>query len=239
MNRMSSIISLDGILQKRYGFYHAGAFITIVWILILKALPVSWLQTAIPFVIFMDLGVVGFYFLAGQVIFDKMEKTLQVLVVSPINFREYLLSKLLTLTLLAWIISMIVALVTAGLSFNILVFSLGVILTSFLVLSVGMFAVIPYNSISAFILPSQLYLIPVVLPLADFIGWVQSPLFYLFPTHASLVLLKGAFFGIASWKLLYAVIYQLVWIFLLFKISDKRFIKYVISGGTAGRRKDG
>lgn len=239
MSRMSNILTLDVTLQKRYGFYYAGAFITLVWIAILKILPFSWLELAVPFIVFMDLGVIGFYFLAGQVIFEKMEGTLNALVVSPLRFKEYLWSKLISLTVLAWIISMIVALVVVGFSFNILIFSLGVIFTSILIMAVGMFAVIPYSSISSFIMPSQLYFIPICLPIIDFIGWIQSPLIYLVPTHASLLLLKGAFLSISSWQLIYAVLYQVLWIGMLVILSERRFHRYVIAGGaTVGGRKE-
>lgn len=239
MSRMSSILTLDITLQRRYGFYYAGIFVTLVWIVLLKLLPASWYGMAVPFVIFVDLGVIGLYFLAGQFIFEKMEGTLNALVVSPLRFREYLLSKLITLTLLSWIISMIVAVVTVGLSFNILIFSLGVITTSVLVLSVGMFAVIPYSSISSFIMPSQLYLIPITLPIIDFIGWIQSPLVYLIPTHASLLLLKGAFSSIGPWDLVYSLVYPPLWIVLFFIVSEKRFHKYVIAGGSSSVRPEG
>ena len=174
MNRLASMFTLDLTLQKRYGFFYAGAYVTIVWIILLKLLPHTWMEMAVPFVIFMDLGIIGLYFLAGQVIFEKMEGTLNALVVSPLEFKEYLLSKLISLTLLAWVISMIVAVVSVGLSFNPLIFSLGVITTSVLVMSVGMFAVIPYSSISSFIMPSQLYLIPITLPLADYYPMLLS-----------------------------------------------------------------
>lgn len=230
MNRLASMFTLDLTLQKRYGFFYAGAYVTIVWIILLKLLPHSWMEMAVPFVIFMDLGIIGLYFLAGQVIFEKMEGTLNALVVSPLEFKEYLLSKLISLTLLAWVISMIVAVVSVGLSFNPLIFSLGVITTSVLVMSVGMFAVIPYSSISSFIMPSQLYLIPITLPLIDFIGWIETPLVYLIPTQASLLLLKGAFASIGTWDLIYSIVYPILWIVIFFRVSEKRFNRYVIAG---------
>lgn len=239
MRRMSSMFTLDITLQRRYGFYYAGAFVTLVWIVLLKLLPASWYGMAVPFVIFIDLGVIGLYFLAGQVIFEKMEGTLNALVVSPLRFREYVLSKLITLTLLSWVISMIVAVVTVGISFSVVIFSLGVITTSVLVLSVGMFAVIPYSSISSFIMPSQLYLIPITLPIIDFIGWIQSPLVYLIPTHASLLLLKGAFTSISTWNLLYSLIYPPLWVVMFFVLSEKRFHRYVIAGGAVAGSPEG
>jgi fluoroquinolone transport system permease protein len=130
-----------------------------------------------------------------------------------------------------------VALATVGLSFNLVLFSVGVIFTSTLMLSIGMFAVMPYSSISAFLLPSQLYFLPICVPLIDFSGWVQSPLIYLIPSQASLLLLKGAFFSIHTSQLVYAIVYQAIWIIVLFRLSERRFRNYVIAGGALSERR--
>lgn len=236
MSRVRAALSLDLTLQKRYGFYYAAAFVTVVWIVLLRFVPDSWLGMAVPFLVFMDLGVIGFYFLAAQVIYEKTEGTINAIVVTPLRFKEYLVSKLISLTILSWVISMIVAVSGVGLSFNLVLFSLGIIFTSLLILAVGMVAVAPHSSISAFLLPSQLYFFPICIPLIDFFGWIKSPFVYLIPSQASLVLLKGAFYSITTLQLVYAVIYQLVWTVILFIIAEKRYNRYVIAGSAPAER---
>lgn len=229
MSRLLSTLQLDLRLQQRYGFYYAAAFITLVWIVLLKGLPASALDIAIPFIIFADLGVVGFYFIAGMVLFEKGERTLFALVVTPLRFWEYLVSKLTTLTLIAIAISLIVTITSYGLGANLLLLILGVILTSLIALLVGFISVSPYNSISTYILPSQLYFLVMNLPLIDYFGWWKHPMFYLIPTQGSLLLLRSAFESIAIWQIFYAIAYQLIWVGILAWVAHQVFDRYIVA----------
>lgn len=235
MNRSISNIKMDFLLQWRYGFYYAAAFITLVWIGLLSSLPQSMIVLALVLIIFTDLGIVGLIFIAGQIIFEKSERTLFALIVTPLAFKEYLVSKLVTLTIMAWVISTIVTLVVYGLNFNLYLFTIGVILTSLIALLVGLIAVAPYQSISNFLLPVQLYLIVMNLPIFAFLGWLTSPIFYLIPTHGSLILLSSAFQPMELWKIIYAVIYQIIWIILLYVVAERRFDFYIVAGKRGGR----
>ncbi|MGB3635622.1 MAG: hypothetical protein WA982_16385, partial [Rubrobacteraceae bacterium] len=76
MSRFASTVRLDLLLQKRYGFFYAGAFVTVVWVALLLPLPDSLLDLAVPLIVFTDLAVVGFFFIAGMVLFEKGEETL-------------------------------------------------------------------------------------------------------------------------------------------------------------------
>jgi len=229
MNHLASTLKTDITLQKRYGFYYAAAFITLVWVAILKALPSSYLELAIPLVIFTDLGIVGLVFIAGQVIFEKTEGTIYALITTPLTFSEYLWSKLISLSILAWIISMTVVVMVRGFEANILWLTTGIILTSIIALLVGFIAVAPYRSISAFLIPSQLYLLVISLPLIDYLKWFESWVFYLIPTQGSLILLKGGFNPPETWQIVYSFIYQAVCIIGLFRIAEIRFTKYIVS----------
>lgn len=229
MNRGISALRLDMRLQRRYGFYYAAIFITLVWIVVLRSLPKSIIEQALVLVIFTDLGVIGFFFIAGQIIFEKSERTIYALVSTPLRFIEYLMGKIISLTFLALVVSFIVVGATYGISINAISFVIGIVLMSIIMLLVGVIAVAPYKSISSFILPSQLYIMVVSIPLLNYFNIFQSVLFYLIPTQGSLILLKAAFLPIESWQLLYAIVYQLIWIVILKYIADKRFQKYIVA----------
>jgi fluoroquinolone transport system permease protein len=229
--RWIPIARLDCRLQRRYGFYFAASFIAVVWIVILRFMRPEVLPLAVPFIVFVDLAVVGFYFMAGALLFEKSERTLQALLVSPLRFREYLASKLLTLTLLAMIVSLAVAVVGYGPHFNLFFFLTGVALTSLLTLLVGLIAVAPYDSISRFLIPAQFYMLILYAPLAHFFGWWTSPMIYLIPTQGSLLMLRGAFRTIRPWQTAYATLYQLLWLVALTVLARRRFDRHI-----AGRR---
>ena len=228
MTRLASALKLDFQLQLRYGFYYAAIFITLVWAVIIRLLPAWSMSAALPVVMFTDLATVGFFFIAGMILFEKGEQTLFAVVVTPLRFWEYLTSKLVTMTVLAIIISMVVVVVAVGLNFNPFLLVLGVSLLSLIALLIGFIAVSPFNSISSFIIPSQIFLIPLGLPLIYYLGWWPHPVFYLIPTQASLLLLKSAFESIATWQLVYAVIYQIAWVVGLIWVARWSFNRFVV-----------
>lgn len=239
MTKLISILRLDFCLQYRYKFYHAAAFIMFFWIALLVMIPTFYLERIVPFVIFMDLGVIGFYFIAGQIIFEKTERTIYALLLTPLTFKEYLTSKLITFTIMALFVSTVVTVISYGTGISILLLSTAVILTSFLFLLIGIIAVLPYKSISTFIIPSQLYVIVFYLPLINYFGWYKSAFFYLVPTQGSLILLNAAFKeGIAtSWHIIYAICYMIIWIIVLSWFAKIRFEKYIAAGGRGGEDK--
>ncbi len=228
MSRLTAILKMDVLLQKRYGLYYAAAFVTLVWVAVLTAIPSDVVRPALPYVIFGDLVVIGFFFIAGQVIFEKTERTIYAMVVTPLRFREYLTSKLATYALLSLLASLVIAMAGAGLNFNLYYLALGVVLTALINTAVGFISVAPYRSISSFLVPSQLYLLVLGLPVIHFAGLINFPLFYLFPTMGSLYLLVGAFGNITAGQAAYGVFIQVVWIIILFRISRYRFERYIV-----------
>ncbi len=231
MSRLASTVRLDLLLQKRYGFFYAGAFVTVVWVALLIPLPEPLLNLAVPLIVFTDLSVVGFYFIAGMVLFEKGEETLFALISTPLRFREYLASKLLTLTALALVISLVVALAGYGFGFNPILFLLGVVLASLISALVGFVAVAPFDSISSYLVPSSLALVPMGLPVFHFLGLWQSPIFYLIPTHGALLLLGGSFVpgSLTAWQIIYALVYGSLWIAGLALLAHWAFDRYIVA----------
>ncbi len=228
MTRLLRTMRWDIVFQARYGLYLATAVSTVVILLVVKQVPATLLDLALPFVVFADLALVGFYFIAALVLFEKAEGTLTALVVSPLRFGEYLASKLATLTALAVLISLLVTLLCYGPAFNWPLLIVAVALLSCFGLLVGLIAVAPHDTVSAFFLPAQVYSLTMAVPLIPFLGFFDSPVFYLWPTYGALLLLRAAFVPGASWQVGYGVVYQLVWIGLLTWVARRRFDRYVV-----------
>ena len=234
MSRLPTLLRLDLRLQVRYRFYHVAIVVTLVWLAFLRALPAWTLELAVPFVIFTDLAVVGFYFIAALVLYEKDEAILHAIIVTPLRFGEYLASKLATLTLLALALSLVVAVAGAGFVLNPLPLTVGIMLLSLLTSLAGFIAVAPFTSISGFLIPSGLVLAALGLPLIPFAGVWQHPLFYLMPTHGPLLLLGAAFRPIEPWQIAYALGYSGLWIALLTWASRRAFQRSLLRQ-TGGR----
>lgn len=145
MSRLLTTMRMEVCLQQRYGLLYAAAFVTLVWVGLLLQLPHAALSWAVPFVIFVDLGIVGFYFIAAMVLFAQDEQTLSALVVTPLRFWEYLTAKVTTLTALALVVSSIVVVATYGIALNWAMLIAGVVLTSLIALLVGFISVAPFD----------------------------------------------------------------------------------------------
>ena len=228
MTRLLRTLRWDIVFQWRYGLYLATAVSTLVILLVVRQIPAALLDLALPFVIFSDLALVGFYFIAALVLFEKAEGTLLALVVSPLRFGEYLTSKLTTLTGLALVISLLVTLLCYGPAFNWPLLIVAVGLLSCFGLLVGLIAVAPHDTISAFFLPAQVYSLVMAVPLIPFLDFFQHPIFYLWPTYAALLLLRAVFVPLAAWQVGYGIVYQVVWIGLLVWVARRRFDRYIV-----------
>lgn len=234
MRNLAPMLKMDVKMQARYGIYYAAVFVTMVWVLVVRTLPAQVLGTAVTFVVFGDLAIIGLVFIAGQVLFEKGERTLYVLLATPLTFAEYLTSKLVSLTGVALVVSLVTAFVTYGVGFSIPWFVLGVLPMSVISTLVGLIAVAPHASISNFIVSVPVYAFILSVPLVEYFGWVSSPLLYLSPSRGSLTLLVAAFTPLPTGSIVAALVHQAVWIVALWHLARIRFERYV-AGREGGR----
>lgn len=226
--RYVSTLKLNLKLQARHGFYYASILTAVITIIILKQLPVKDLGQFIPVFLINSLLLNTFYFMAGMVLFEKAEGTLQALSVTPLSVFEYLGSKAATLTLLVLAENFAIILLTYGQGFDILPVLAGTLFMSAIYILAGFIAVAKYDSISEFIMPSVLYVMALQLPLVDYLGIFRSPVFYVFPMQAPMVLMGSAFGHVEAWQVAYGVIYSLACICVAYMLARRSFKKYVI-----------
>ena len=228
MTRLTSTMQWDVRLQFRNGFYYASAFVATISILILGQFPNADFTILLPIILFTNLLINTFYFIAGLVLLEKGEGTLEGLIVSPLRHWEYLVSKVATLTLLSFFEASVITLIIYGFGVNWIAFLLSIIILCALYALFGFAFVARYDSINAFLLPSVLFTTLLGLPIINLIGLWQTPLMYLHPFQAPLLLLTAAFQPVAAWQILYGVLYGLLWIGAAFHWSYRAFHRFVI-----------
>jgi len=239
--RLFATIKCDIRLQARNGFYYATAFVTLVWALALSMVSGSNLEigldTLMPVFILDSMLVGTFYFLAGLVLLEKGEGTMEAQVVSPLRAGEYLLSKIITLALLSMAQYLLITLVFHGFTPDLLFLVAGVGFASALYVLVGFVSVARYTSISDYLFPSILYAGLLLLPLAAYVlepgGWVGY-LVYLHPMEAPLQLMHAAFGPVEEWQIAYGLLYSGLWVWLLYRWSLGQFFRFVVSKAGAG-----
>jgi len=228
MIRLLKSVRGDIFLQVKYGFYLVYAIITLVYIILLRQLPDKILKTVLPVIIFSDPGVLGFYFISGLVLLEKGEGVLEFLIATPLRTKEYLMSKMISLTVISLTTSLIIVIFAYGLEINFPVFITGIILTSFFFILIGFIAVSKFPTINQYMLSSIIYTTILCLPFLDYFGLYKSKLFYIFPTQASLLLISGAFTELKLWQLAYGVLYLILAIYLFYRWAYASFTKFII-----------
>lgn len=230
--RFAAALRFDIRFQVRHGFYAVYAVVTLLYILVLRALPEQVRDVLLPVVVFTDPALLGLIFIGAIVLLEKEERTLESLFVTPLRLGEYLASRLLSLGLLSVSSSTaIVVGVTGRLPVPHLFFP-GVLLTAGIFTLLGFAVAARVRSFNEFIFAAAGVMLPACVPLVDHFGLVHSPLFYIFPTRASLLLIRGNSTGAA--EAVYAFAYLAVWFWLAWRLAVREFRARVI-----GRTGDG
>ena len=229
MHRLAATVRLDLRLQMRNGFYYAVAFVLACWFVVLTRLPAIDWGYVLPAVVFGNLVMINFYFVAGLVLLEKGEGTLEAQVVTPLASWEYLASKALTLAALAVVEQAVIVWSAYGGGFAAGPLVAGIVLAGVLYTLTGFLLVARYRSINEFMFPSVLFTTVLSLPLLHYFGLWDSWLLYLHPFAAPLVLLGGAFRPITPWEWAYGALYSAAWAGFLLLAGLRAFDRFIVA----------
>jgi fluoroquinolone transport system permease protein len=99
--RFAAALANDVRFQYRYGFYLLYLVVSVVYAGMLLAMPQGWRPLAAALVLFSDPAALGLFFMGGIILFEKSERTLDFLFVSPFTPGEYLCAKILSLAVIS------------------------------------------------------------------------------------------------------------------------------------------
>ena len=141
--KFKSLILGDIRQQYKYGFYALYTLFTLVYITVLRILPMPWKELCTTTLIFSDPVLIGLMFMGAIILFEKSEKVMQALAVSPISIHAYILSKVISIGLISLLSGVLIALFS-GMEHSYIHLAVGIMLGSALFTLVGI-------SLSAFI----------------------------------------------------------------------------------------
>jgi fluoroquinolone transport system permease protein len=161
---------------------------------------------------------------------EKGEGTLEAQIVTPLRNQEYLISKVLTLTLLSLLENLAIVALTYGFGRHLLPFLVALLLAGTLYALFGFIFVVRYESINEYLLPSVLFATLLSLPMLPYLGLNLSWLISLHPLHGALLWLTAAFQPLPApaWQLTYSLFYSLAWIAVGYHLSRRAFYRFVI-----------
>lgn len=236
MKRILATLRSDIRLQFRNGFYYVSGFVAVLIVITLKQFgEVNWLVWW-PAIILENLVINGFFFMAGLVLLEKNEGTLEAQIVSPLRPWEYLLSKALSLGLLSLVETLVVVALVSGVGFNWALLALGVLTLTLMYALYGFIVVARYHSISEFLMPSAVWTMGFSLPLLYYFGLWRSWVMYLHPLQAPVVLMQAAFQRVEAWQLAYGLAYSALWVVVGVFASQRAFHRFVVQKRGARRK---
>ena len=130
MNRLCRTVKWDLLLQIRYRIMTVAIIITAVYTLVFKLLARDGFDEVLVVIIFSDPAMIGFIFIGALVLFEKGSGTIDALIVTPLRKTEYLVSKVISLGLIATVCSLVMAIAGHGWRMNYFLFIYGVSITS-------------------------------------------------------------------------------------------------------------
>lgn len=161
--RLATLLRHDARLQLRNGIYYAYAVVIAFYFAVL-----IWAAPFLPgwfvgVVIYSDPSVLGFFFLGGLMMLEKAEGARSALAMTPVSAADYLVSKTITLTIVAVIaVAVIGVLVNAGTGLPLLL--LGGALTSIAFVGIAAPIALGFKSVTSYIVGSTGLVLPIVLP---------------------------------------------------------------------------
>lgn len=229
MRRFLSTLRWDIVRQFREGFYYVSAFVAFLMAILLRQLgKVDWALWW-PAVLLENLVMNAFYFMAGMVLLEKSEGTLEAQIVTPLRTGEYLASKVLSLFVLSALESLALVVAVSGADFNWLWMLTGIAFMVAIYALYGFFVVARYDTIAEFILPSALWTMGFSVPLLSYFDLWQHWSLYLHPLQAALILIQAAYTPLPAWQVVYGVLYASLWVGVGYWVSRRAFHRFVIT----------
>lgn len=218
--RMKALFLGDVRFQLKYGFYYIYLFFSMLYIGLLFALPLEWRQTAAILMIFSDPAAMGLYFMGAIVLFEKSERVLNSVAISPVKPYEYVISKLCSIGCISTIVA-----VAIGASSNVIskpfYFIIGVFLCSCLFSAIGLIFACRISSLNQFVIATIPAELLINLPAIAWLFGYQKSWLLLHPGVSLIELCKG------SSRALPALIILLLWT-LFFTVLAERIVKKML-----------
>jgi fluoroquinolone transport system permease protein len=205
--------------------------VTAIYAIIFYALKgVPNMEKVLTLLILNDPAIIGLFVIGVSIIIERNQKTLDALMVTPVSHHVYILSRVLALTLVAWICTLGMGFALMGLSFNIFHFSGGVIGISLLACLAGVWLVCYTSEFMRFILKTIPVILFVNLPLLNYFNLTDISLFRVMPIQGSLDLIVCSYTADPALStLLIGYATSTLWIGIIYFFTYRAFLSKLVN----------
>lgn len=181
--------------EWKQGFFLIYFIISFMYLLLLTQIPESVRILVVPFVVFSDPSVLGLFFIGGLLLLEKEQGILQSIVVTPLRSMEYVIGKILSLSLVAVFAGFLITKLSVSQSVHYGILFMGILLTSCFFTQLGIVVACHSKSINGFFLKMIPYMLTMMAPMFLLIPFWEMTYLNLIPGVAGLRLVYSAYHG--------------------------------------------
>ncbi len=232
MKTFCHLLWWDFVLQFRQRFWLAGLVVTLVWIPLVSSLPPEHANRWVSALLFGDICIIGLMFIAGILFLEKRQGSIYAAMITPLPTSTWILSKVVSLTVLCTLISSTILFFKAGESDWLRVIVAVSLSASFYTL-LGLIIASPFSRINNYFICLSLTLMITSIPIYWHLGIIDHFLLWALPSYPTMILLAGCLNNMPPSEFYKATGILLLWIFCAFHLSIKAFHHFI------SKRKEG
>lgn len=222
-----NMIKFDVLSQVKQGFYLVYAIIAIIYVLILLNIPQSLRTEVTAYLILSDTSVMGLIFVGALVLLEKQQNLLQSLFITPLKLSDYILSKSISLTIIAILVSSVIGFIPGGMIDNILLSLISVFLCSMFYTLLGLGVSAQVSTVNQYLIGIISWSLITSVPLALF--FIIPDYSIVFPVNAAIDLLVTPPEVQTIRGIIADISVLMCWCILAYLYSRRQFKKYVVN----------
>jgi fluoroquinolone transport system permease protein len=197
----------------------------------LSWIPPSGLKFVVPIVVFSDPSVLGLFFVGGIIMLEKLQGVIQSIVVTPLTTREFVLSKVISLSIISVLAGVVITRLTYIDSVQWVILIIALLLTSSLFTLCGIVIGAKCKTVNQYLMKTVPIMLVLIIPCFSIIGFKYTYFLTFIPSVAALRLMLGAYLGMGGLELLFLISYLIFINYCVLLYTEKVFDKYVVFGG--------
>lgn len=221
MSRFASTFQKDVMIQARNNMYSISLIVAVLFAIVFTfILNPEFLRSIIPVALLFIVGGTTIIFIGALIMDEKELGILNAFSITPLSIREYLWSKIVSLTFLATLevgimigIPIAYAYINEGVALpNVLMLILGIVSVNVIYTVLGIGIVVRFRKLTDFLLPTVLIMIFLQVPILYYAKIITSNLILIIPSAAPIMLVQSAFNTLETWQWIYGIAYTIAWL---------------------------
>ncbi|NIR48483.1 ABC transporter permease [candidate division KSB1 bacterium] len=226
--RLAHTLRYDMLFQFRHGFYYAYVFVTVSYVLGLLNIEPGLREPVTTLLLFSDTAPLGFLFIGAIILLERGQNTLEALFITPLRLYEFFISKVVSLMLISLLSALAIMLLAHGLFQHAFIFIAGFALSSCFYTLLGLIFSVQAKTVNDYFARTVGVGLFICLPVLGYLEIAKTPLFYLFPTQASIILIEIVFRDVSVLEIVYAFGTLIAWTVTAAIMAYRSFYKHLI-----------